>query len=142
MGFKRSEARMKEIEKKLRPGMEKNGITPETQEKIVQSIYFVRALRISRIACREFCVAGLCQRVPEMPLPGGVYRRHAEQPADGILPPATLVKDAQRHGLKIRPIDVTCSDWLCTLETVRQQNRAGNRLNDAPILPCGWACAT
>jgi len=34
----------------------------------------------------------------------------------GFYNAATLVKDAQRHGLKVRPIDVTCSDWLCTLE--------------------------
>src|SRR5262249_56535911 len=31
---------------------------------------------------------------------------------------ATLVKDAQRHGLRVRPIDVTQSDWLCTLEKI------------------------
>src|SRR4029077_17583154 len=36
----------------------------------------------------------------------------------GFYHPATLVKDAQRHGLKIFPIDVTKSDWLCTLEQV------------------------
>ena len=36
----------------------------------------------------------------------------------GFYRPATLVKDAQRHGLKCRPIDVTCSDWLCTLEKI------------------------
>src|ERR1019366_9262676 len=34
----------------------------------------------------------------------------------GFYQPATVVKDAQRHGLKIKPIDVTCSDWFCTLE--------------------------
>ena len=34
----------------------------------------------------------------------------------GFYQPATLVKDAQRHGLRVRPIDVTCSDWLCKLE--------------------------
>jgi error-prone DNA polymerase len=34
----------------------------------------------------------------------------------GFYNSATLVKDAQRHGLKMRPIDVTCSDWLCALE--------------------------
>jgi error-prone DNA polymerase len=34
----------------------------------------------------------------------------------GFYSPATLVKDAQRHGLNIKPIDVTKSDWLCTLE--------------------------
>jgi error-prone DNA polymerase len=36
----------------------------------------------------------------------------------GFYQPATLVKDAQRHGLKIRPIDAACSDWPCTLETI------------------------
>src|SRR5260370_4087728 len=34
----------------------------------------------------------------------------------GFYSPATLVKDAQRHGLRVRAIDATCSDWLCTLE--------------------------
>src|SRR3989449_10698762 len=36
----------------------------------------------------------------------------------GFYSPATLVKDAQRHGLTVRPIDVTKSDWLCTLEEI------------------------
>ena len=39
----------------------------------------------------------------------------------GFYSPATVVKDAQRHGLKVRPIDVTCSDYLCTLERSTQQ---------------------
>ncbi|HVP42434.1 MAG TPA: DNA polymerase III subunit alpha, partial [Terriglobales bacterium] len=38
MGFKRSEARMREIEKQLRRGMDKNGIAPATQDEIIQSI--------------------------------------------------------------------------------------------------------
>src|SRR6202165_37214 len=38
MGFKRSEARMKPIEEKLRAGMTRNGILGETQEQIIQSI--------------------------------------------------------------------------------------------------------
>ncbi|HEY5935771.1 MAG TPA: error-prone DNA polymerase [Kofleriaceae bacterium] len=36
----------------------------------------------------------------------------------GFYSPATIVGDAQRHGLQIRPIDVTCSEWDCTLEQV------------------------
>jgi len=35
----------------------------------------------------------------------------------GFYAPATIVKDAQRHGLKLLPVDVTKSDWNCTLET-------------------------
>jgi error-prone DNA polymerase len=35
----------------------------------------------------------------------------------GFYAPAVLVKDAQRHGLRVRPIDVQRSEWLCTLES-------------------------
>ena len=38
MGFKRSQARMKEIEAKLRAGMTQNGISHEAQEQIILSI--------------------------------------------------------------------------------------------------------
>src|SRR5262249_30009102 len=34
----------------------------------------------------------------------------------GFYHPATLVKDAQRHGLRVLPVDVMKSDWKCTLE--------------------------
>jgi error-prone DNA polymerase len=36
----------------------------------------------------------------------------------GFYHPSTIVKDAQRHGLKVLPMDVTKSDWKCTLEPV------------------------
>src|SRR5207253_7312800 len=34
----------------------------------------------------------------------------------GFYSPATLVKDAQRRGVRVKPVDVARSDWLCTLE--------------------------
>ncbi len=34
----------------------------------------------------------------------------------GFYSPATIVNDAKRHGLKVLPIDVQRSEWLCTLE--------------------------
>jgi error-prone DNA polymerase len=34
----------------------------------------------------------------------------------GFYAPATLVKDAQRHGLHFKPIDVTQSSWQCSIE--------------------------
>src|SRR6185369_15492934 len=33
----------------------------------------------------------------------------------GFYSPAILVKDAQRHGLRVLPVDVLHSDWLCTV---------------------------
>jgi error-prone DNA polymerase len=34
----------------------------------------------------------------------------------GFYSPAVLVKDAQRHGLRIKPMDVQVSNWACTIE--------------------------
>ena len=38
----------------------------------------------------------------------------------GFYQPFTIIKDAQRHGLKVKPVDVTRSNWECTLEVGRQ----------------------
>jgi error-prone DNA polymerase len=35
----------------------------------------------------------------------------------GFYAPAQLVQDARRHGVEVRPVDVTVSDWDCTLES-------------------------
>jgi len=34
----------------------------------------------------------------------------------GFYSPAILIKDAQRHGLRVLPVDVAISDWPCTVE--------------------------
>jgi error-prone DNA polymerase len=35
----------------------------------------------------------------------------------GFYAPAQLIADARHHGVEVRPVDVTVSDWDCTLET-------------------------
>jgi len=34
----------------------------------------------------------------------------------GFYSAAVLVKDAQRHGLRVKPIDIQVSAWECTVE--------------------------
>jgi error-prone DNA polymerase len=34
----------------------------------------------------------------------------------GFYAPSQLIQDARRHDVTVRPIDVTCSEWHCTLE--------------------------
>nr|WP_295467790.1 error-prone DNA polymerase [Mesorhizobium sp.] len=34
----------------------------------------------------------------------------------GFYAPSQLVRDAREHGVDVRPVDVNCSDWDCTLE--------------------------
>src|SRR5260370_42511308 len=46
----------------------------------------------------------------------------------GFYSPATLVKDAQRRGVRVKPIDVARSDWLCTLERAGPEEELRVRL--------------
>ncbi len=48
----------------------------------------------------------------------------------GFYTPATIVADAVRHGVEVRPVDVTASDWDCTLEPApgdAQESRPARR---------------
>jgi error-prone DNA polymerase len=118
MGFKRSEVRMKQIEKKLRRGMEKNGITLEAQEEILQSICSFALYGFPESHAASFALLAYASAYLKCHYLAAFTAAMLNNQPMGFYSPATLVKDAQRHGLKIRPVDVTCSDWLCTLETV------------------------
>jgi error-prone DNA polymerase len=116
MGFKRSEKRMADIEVKLRAGMEKNGITGEVQDTIVHSItafalygfpeshaasFALLAYASAYLKC-HYLAAFTCAMLNNQPM--------------GFYAPAILIKDAQRHGLRVLPVDVTRSEWECTVE--------------------------
>ena len=45
----------------------------------------------------------------------------------GFYAPAQLVADARRHGVEVRNVDVTISEWDCTLEGAAPQSRLAPR---------------
>ena len=116
MGFKRSEARMQEIEIKLRRGMEQNGITGETQDKIVQAITSFALYGFPESHAASFALIAYASAYLKCHYLAAFTAAILNNQPMGFYQPATLIKDAQRHGLKINPIDITRSDWLCTIE--------------------------
>jgi error-prone DNA polymerase len=120
MGFKRSEKRMKEIELKLRAGMQQNGITQESQEKIIRSITSFALYGFPESHAASFALLAYASAYLKCHYLAAFTAAMLNNQPMGFYSPATLVKDAHRHGLKIRPIDVTCSDWLCTLEFYKE----------------------
>jgi error-prone DNA polymerase len=116
MGFKRSEKRMKDIEQKLRRGMEKKGITGEVQDTIVQSITSFALYGFPESHAASFALLAYASAYLKCHYLAAFTAAMLNNQPMGFYSPATLVKDAQRHGLRIRPIDATCSDWLCKIE--------------------------
>ena len=118
MGFKRSEARMKVIEEKLRAGMTRNGIRGETQEQIVQSITSFALYGFPESHAASFALIAYASAYLKCHYLAAFTAALLNNQPMGFYHPATIVKDAQRHGLKVLPMDVTRSDWKCSLETV------------------------
>ena len=117
MGFKRSEARMKVIEEKLRAGMTRNGILGETQEQIIQSITSFALYGFPESHAASFALIAYASAYLKCHYLAAFTAALLNNQPMGFYHPATIVKDAQRHGLKMLPMDVTRSDWKCvTLE--------------------------
>jgi error-prone DNA polymerase len=116
MGFKRSEKRMKQIEAQLRAGMANNGITGETAERIIVSITSFALYGFPESHAASFALLAYASAYLKAHYPAAFYAALLNNQPMGFYHPATLVKDAQRRGVRFHPIDVQQSDWLCTIE--------------------------
>ncbi len=129
MGFKRSEARMRDIETRLRKGMQNNGITGATQDTIIQSITAFALYGFPESHAASFALIAYASAYLKCRYLAAFTAAILNNQPMGFYAPATLVKDAQRHGLHFNPIDVTRSDWLCTIETMNGEHRVRLGLN-------------
>jgi len=116
MGFKRSAARMQKIEQRLREGMARNGITGSAAEEIIRSISSFALYGFPESHAASFALIAYASAYLKCHHPAAFSAAMLNCYPLGFYHPATLVKDAQRHGVIVLPIDVTRSDWLCTIE--------------------------
>jgi error-prone DNA polymerase len=119
MGMRRSQARMRELEVKLRQGMTQNGIHSDAQEQIIQSIQSFALYGFPESHAASFALIAYASAYLKCHYLAAFTAAMLNNQPMGFYSPSTLVKDAQLHGLRVKPIDVQRSDWLCTLETER-----------------------
>ena len=116
MGFKRSEKRMKQLEGLLREGMARHGITGEVADRIVLSITSFALYGFPESHAASFALIAYASAYFKAHYPAAFYTALLNNQPMGFYHPATLVKDAQRRGVRFNPIDVQVSDWDCTVE--------------------------
>ena len=131
LSFHRSEERMHKVSVKLRAAMERKGIAPDKIDKIIQSISSFALYGFPESHAISFAILAYgsaylkVHRAPEF------YASLINNQPMGFYTPATIVKDAQRHGVNIKPVCVLQSDWHCTVvddNTVRLGFRVVNGL--------------
>ena len=115
LSFHRSEERMERVSVKLRAAMERKGVAPDKIDKIIQAITSFALYGFPESHAISFAILAYgsaylkVHRAPEF------YASLLNNQPMGFYTPATIVKDAQRHGVKVVPVCVNQSDWRCTV---------------------------
>ena len=116
MGHKRSRERMAAICQKMIDGMAANGIAPDVAQRIFNQINGFADYGFPESHAASFALL----------VYASAYLKHYYAPEFtaailnaqpmGFYAPGTIVEDAKRHGVEVRPPDVTISKWDATLE--------------------------
>src|SRR2546428_1520518 len=122
LSFHRSEERMQKVSLKLRAAMERKAVAPDKIDKIIHSITSFALYGFPESHAISFAILAYgsaylkVHRAPEF------YASLLNNQPMGFYTPATIVKDARRHGLKTQPVCVQRSTWNCAVisdDTVR-----------------------
>jgi len=116
VGMRRSWERMNNLEGKLRTGMAANGINVKIQDTIVQNISSFALYGFPESHAASFALIAYASAYFKVKYLAAFTAAILNNQPMGFYSAAVLVKDAQRHGLRVKPIDVQISDWPCTVE--------------------------
>ena len=116
VGMRRSWERMKTLEVKLRDGMTANGIDKKTQDTIVENVSSFALYGFPESHAASFALIAYASAYLKVKYLAAFTCAILNNQPMGFYMPAVLVTDAQRHGLRIKPIDVQVSDWACSIE--------------------------
>src|SRR5882762_1982647 len=119
MTHKRSRDLMDPILKRAREGMCKNKIDPESQEKIVHCIESFLGYAFPESHAYSFGLIAYASGYLKCHYLAAFTAGLLNAQPMGFYSPSVLIKDAQEHGLQVKPIDILRSEWDCILE---QQN--------------------
>lgn len=116
LSFHRSEERMNKVVVKMQSKMEQKGVAPEVIDKILKWIGSFALYGFPESHAISFAILAYgstylkVHRAPEF------YASLLNNQPMGFYSPATIVKDAKRHGVKTLPVCIERSDGLCTIE--------------------------
>ncbi len=117
ISFHRSPERMEKVSVKLRAGMEKNGVSPEVILKIIQAISSFALYGFPESHAISFAILAYGSAYLKVHRAAEFYACLLNNQPMGFYAPATIVKDAHRHGIRMRPVCAATSKWHCEVES-------------------------
>ena len=116
VGMRRSWQRLGELMTKLREGMTRRNLPEETQELIVGSIQGFALYGFPESHAASFALIAFASAYFKVKYLAAFTCAMLNNQPMGFYTPAVLVKDAQRHLLRVKPVCIQRSQAICTIE--------------------------
>jgi len=115
MGSRRSRRAMDRLVERMHTGMAANGIDRPARDQIVKSIVSFALYGFPESHAASFALIAYASAWLKCHHQAAFVTALLNCWPMGFYSPCTLVQDARRHGVRILPININKSDWLCTL---------------------------
>jgi len=108
--------RMERHRERLITGMQAKGIKPEFAERVFEQIRGFGEYGFPESHAASFALIAYATAWLKCHYPAEFACALLNAQPMGFYAPATIVEDAKRHKVSVRPVDVRTSEWECTLE--------------------------
>jgi error-prone DNA polymerase len=116
MSHKRSREKMAKLCQDLARGMEANGFSPEAIATITHQLQAFANYGFPESHAASFALLVYASAHLKKYFAPEFYCAMLNAQPMGFYSPATLIRDALRHDVEVRPVDLAKSSWDCTLE--------------------------
>jgi len=137
MSHKRSMERMMLLCEDLAVGMRKNNFSEEAIATIIHQLRAFANYGFPESHAASFSLLVYASAYLKMYYGPEFYCAILNAQPMGFYSPGTLVRDAMRHDVEVRPIDLAKSNWNCTLEADEVVSENGMKTKKTPALRIG-----
>ncbi len=146
MGTWRRKGELERHRKKLLEGLARNGYDTDFAERLSQQIEGFGEYGFPESHAASFALLVYASAWLKCFEPAAFLAALLDSQPMGFYAPSQLIQDARRHGVEVRPADVTASDWACTLEetvavttpaegTATRSGKASSKTGQQPAPP-------
>jgi error-prone DNA polymerase len=136
MGFKRSHQAMAEVGEELAEGLRANGVSSDVAAQIFKQLTAFANYGFPESHSASFALLVYASAYLKRYYAPEFFAAMLNAQPMGFYAPSTLVRDAQRHGVEVLPVDLARSDWDCTLEETPQVRSTLEAPEEKPASGC------
>jgi error-prone DNA polymerase len=118
----RRDGRLELHRERLLAGFERNGVAREFGERLYKAIQGFGEYGFPESHAASFALLVYASAWLKVHHPAAFAAALINSQPMGFYSVGSIVKDAERHGVDVQPVDVSASDWDCTLEREKSGN--------------------